>query len=190
MNNYESFSHSLVSSKLWLCETLERILDEQLIKSPIVNVLASWDSLLAFMMVVRRPEFYGAFHTYDVEEESVEKSKQLCDHWNYEYPRMYHHTKDINGLNFSSVGKEAVFINCSVDQIDGTSWYDSLPEGSLVCLQCTDLPTTHEGWYIKQSYTIEDFMRTYRMSLFLYCESKKFDYGHLKFNRHMLIGIK
>jgi len=190
MNTHESFSHSLVSSKLWLCENLERVLDDQVIKNPIVNILAGWDNLLGFMMLVRRPKFYGVINSYDLDPMHTEHADKITDYWMYEYPKVYNKTKDINTLDFTNADKESVFINCSVDQMDGTDWYNIIPEGKLVCLQCTNLPVGHESWDVKQSYTIEDLMTTYKMSRYLVCESKTFDYGHLSFNRHMLIGIK
>lgn len=190
MEAYESFSHSLVASKLWLCENLERVIDNEGIINPVVNVLASWDSLLAFMMATRRPKFYGVFNMYDMDSESIERANKLCDYWTYEYPKIYNNHRDINTLDFTNAGRESVFVNCSVDQIDGVDWYNVIPSNKLVCLQCTNLPTSHEGWHIKQSYTIEDLMQTYKMSKYLFCETKTFDYGHLTFNRHMVIGIK
>ena len=66
MNPFESFSHGLIASKLWLCEKLENAIDNESIQSPVVNILASWDSLLAFMMTVRRPNFYQVFNNYDI----------------------------------------------------------------------------------------------------------------------------
>lgn len=190
MDPYQSFSHSLINSKLWLCDSLETAIDNEHIRNPIVNILASWDSLLAFMMAVRRPNFYGMFNTYDIDVESVNRAERICDHWKYEYPKMYHYNKDIRTLNFSNSGKESVFINCSVDQIEGTEWYDIIPIGTLVCLQCTNLSTDHTDWDIKQSYSLEEFMKTYPMSRFLVNESKTFAYSHLVFDRHMLIGVK
>ncbi len=190
MDPYESFSHSLIASKLWLCEKLETSIDNEHIKNPIVHILASWDSLLAFMMAVRRPNFYGVFNTYDIDTESVRRADRICDHWKYEYPKMYLRNQDINSLDFSNAGKESVFINCSGDQIEGIEWYDTIPKGTLVCLQCTNLPIEHEEWHINQSYTLDEFMKTYHMSRFLVCQSKTFTYSHLTFDRHMLIGIK
>jgi hypothetical protein len=190
MDPYQSFSHSLISSKLWLCEQLETAIDNEHIKNPIVNILASWDSLLAFMMTVRRPEFYGVFNTYDIDLESVQCAERICDHWKYEYPKMYLRNKDINTLDFSNSDRESIFINCSVDQIDGVEWYDRIPADRLVCLQSTNLPLNHSEWNIKQSYSLEEFMKTYPMSRFLVCQSKTFTYSHLTFDRHMLIGVK
>ena len=191
MNTYESFSHSLVASKLWLCERLEQVLDNESIKNPAVNILASWDSLLAFMMLTRRPRFYGVVNTYDIDVESTDNANKLCDHWQFEYPKVYNHTRDINTLDFSNTGNESIFINCSVDQLDNTSWYNIIPDNRLVCLQTTDLPTDTTEWNIKQSYAdMSLFTETYSLRRLIYCDSININYGHLKFKRHMMIGIK
>lgn len=189
--NYESFSHSLIKSKLWLCEKLETILDNENIKNPNLHILASWDSLLAFMLLTRRPKFYGVVNTYDIDIDSTNKANKICDHWIYEYPKVYNHTKDITTLNFTNTGTESIFINCSVDQIKDTDWYHNIPNDRLVCLQSTDLPCSMAIWEIKQSYkTIIDFTETYKVQRLTYSGSILIDYGHLKYNRHMLIGIK
>jgi hypothetical protein len=190
VNPFESFSHSLVASKLWLCEKLENTIDNESIKNPVVNILASWDSLLAFMMNVRRPNYYSVFNTYDMDSESVNNATKICDHWRFEEPKIFTNIADINTLDFSNIEVESVFINCSIDQIEGTSWYDVIPVGSLVCLQCTNLPVTHTDWEITQGYTLEEFMKTYHMSRFIYTGTKTITYPHFTFDRHMLIGIK
>jgi hypothetical protein len=189
MNIYESFSHSLVTSKLWLCEQLEQTIVEENIKNPIVNILAGWDNLLGFMLAIRKPKLYGSIHNYDMNSEHVNMANKLCDNWIYEYPKIYNTVQDINTLQFT-FDKKQLFINCSVDQIDGVEWYNIIPPGSLVCLQCTDLPVWHKEWDIKQGYSMQDFSKTYQLSTIKYCSSKSFDYEHLSFTRHMIIGIK
>jgi hypothetical protein len=191
MNIHESFSHSLVQSKLWLCERIEQVIDNEGIKNPAVNILASWDSLLAFMMLTRRPRFYGIVNAYDIDPIATENANKLCDHWQFEYPKVYNHTRDINTLDFSNTGSESIFINCSVDQLDNTSWYDVIPDNRLVCFQCTDLPVNTIDWDIKQSYAdMSLFTETYKVQKLIYCDSININYEHLKFKRHMMIGIK
>jgi len=191
MTSHESFSHSLVRSKLWLCEQLEQVLDNESIKNPAVNILASWDSLLAFMLLTRRPKYYGVVNAYDIDSTATESANKLCDHWLFEYPKVYNHTKDINTLDFSNTGTESIFINCSVDQLEGTNWYDVIPDNRLVCFQTTDLPTDTIEWHIKQSYVDKSaFTDTYKVRRLIYCDSIDIIYGHLKFKRHMMIGIK
>lgn len=191
MTVHESFSHGLVLSKLWLCEQLEQVLDNKSIKNPAVNILASWDSLLAFMLLTRRPKFYGVVNAYDIDSTATENANKLCDHWVFEYPKVYNHTKDINTLDFSNTGTESIFINCSVDQMDNTSWYDIIPDNRLVCLQTTNLNVGHPSWEIKQSSdTIVEFTERYKVSTLLYSGQKKIEYPELSYTRYMMIGIK
>jgi hypothetical protein len=190
-NSYESFSHSLVHSKLWLCERLEQVLDNESIRNPAVNILASWDSLLAFMLLTRRPKFYGVVNAYDIDEAATTNANKLCNYWQHEYPKVYNHTRDINTLDFSNTGTESIFINCSVDQLDNTSWYDVIPDNRLVCLQTTDLPTSTTEWHVAQSHADKAlFTGAYKVRRLIYCDSLDINYGHLKFKRHMMIGIK
>ena len=191
MNIHESFSHSLVQSKLWLCERIEQVIDNEGIKNPAVNILASWDSLLAFMMLTRRPRFYGIVNAYDIDPIATENANKLCDHWQFEYPKVYNHTRDINTLDFSNTGSESIFINCSVDQLDNTSWYDVIPDNRLVCFQSTNLPNNTIDWDIKQSYAdMSLFTETYKVQKLIYCDSININYEHLRFKRHMMIGVK
>lgn len=190
-NSHESFSHGLVASKLWLCEKLENVIDNENIVNPSLHILASWDNLITFMLLTRRPKFYGVVNAYDMDSESTTNANKICDYWKFEYPKVYNHTRDINTLDFSNTGTESIFINTSVDQIDGTTWYNTIPDNRLVCLQTTNLPTTTTDWHIKQSYNIlTNFTETYKVSRLLYCDSIDINYGHLKFKRHMMIGIK
>lgn len=187
----ESFKHSLVSSKLWLCQELEKVIFGKQIKNPIVHILGSWHNILGFMLLVRNPSLYGAIHGYDIDEESIILADKILDNWKYTYPKVYNHNLDVSTANFNTVGNEGVFINCSVDQMKDTIWYDNIPDNRLVCLQCTDLPINSENWDVKQSFNSKvDLTETYRVRELVYCDSMLFDYGHLKFYRHMMIGIK
>jgi len=142
------------------------------------------------MMAIRKPKLYSVFNTYDMDKDSVNNATKICDHWRFEEPKIFTNVADINTLDFSNSGRESVFINCSVDQIEGTSWYDVIPEGSLVCLQCTNLPAGFDKWHITQGYTLEEFMKTYHMSRFIYTGTKTITYTDFAFDRNMLIGIK
>lgn len=143
------------------------------------------------MLLTRRPKFYGVVNAYDMDLVSTESANKICDHWQYEYPKVYNHTRDINTLDFSNTGSESIFINCSVDQLDNTTWYDVIPDNRLVCFQTTDLPTTSTEWQVNQSYADKSlFTETYKVRRLLYCDSIDINYGYLKFKRHMMIGIK
>ena len=69
MNPFESFSHGLVTSKLWLCEELEKAIGNK--EFPILNILGCWDNLLAFMLIIRKPKYYKIINGYDLSDESI-----------------------------------------------------------------------------------------------------------------------
>ena len=54
MNAHESFSHSLIASKLWLCEKLERVIDEQSIKNPISCVEVNVNGTLNILEAMKK----------------------------------------------------------------------------------------------------------------------------------------
>jgi hypothetical protein len=190
-NTYESFSHGLITSKIWLCEELENIMHNRAMINPAVNVLGSWHNTLPFMMLVRKPKYYGVFNCYDLDSDAVDMGNQVCDTWKYEYPKVYSHVADASKIDFTATGNESIFINCSVDQFAGVEWYDKIPDNRLVCLQTTDLNANHELWEIKQSSSsIIEFTERYRVSTLLYSGQKKIEYPDLSYTRYMMIGIK
>lgn len=190
-NTLDSFYHGLVSSKLWLCEKLEEVIRNESIDNPILHILGCWDNLLGFMLVTRQPNLYGVVNGYDIDPTSIEKANLICDTWKYDYPKIYNHCLDINTLNFSNTNKESVFVSCSIDQFEGTKWYDIIPSDRLVCLQSTDVVDSEHPWYNKQ-YTKDIFElgSRYPLKKTLYAGSKPITYKGFGYNRFMLIGFK
>jgi len=186
---YQSFAHGLVKSKIWLCDELENILTPR-ITAPTVNILGSWHNTLAFMMIVRKPNYYAEFNAYDVDSEATDVANKICDTWLYESPKVYNHTIDANTIAFT-YDSNTVYINCSVDQFEDTGWYTNIPTGSIVCLQSTNMPLDNDKWHISQSVTsLEELQARYQMTTLLYSGSLAIDYHAWGYTRFMLIGIK
>lgn len=190
-NPYESFYHGLVVSKLWLCEELEKILDNINIEKPSISVLGGWHNLMSFMMVIRRPVFYKEFNSYDKDIEAVDVANKICDTWKYEYPKINNHCENVSLMDFSST-VNTVFINCSVDQFENVDWYKTIPTGSIVCLQTTDIVGDNLPWEInQQTKDIPELLSKYPMNDILFSGSKSIQYGdNLLYNRLMVIGYK
>ena len=188
--DFESFRHGLVVSKIWLCEELEKVFSKLDYKNPTVHTLASWNNMLSFMMIVRKPNYYKEFFGYDIDENAIAIAKKICDTWMFESPNVTNSIKNINDNEYI-IGDELVFINTSVDQIDGTIWYDKIPKGSLVCLQTTDLDIVEHPWYIKTITKTEDqFKEKFPMSNLLFLNTKNINYSSWGYNRLMMIGVK
>lgn len=190
-NPYESFYHGLVVSKLWLCEELEKIIDTHKVSNPSIAVLGGWHNLMSFMMVIRRPVFYKEFNSYDKDIEAVNVANKICDTWKYEYPKINNHCENVSLIDFSS-NTNTVFINCSVDQFENTDWYRTIPAGSIVCLQTTDIVGDDLPWEInQQTKDIPELVSKYPMTNVLFSGSKGIQYGdNLLYNRLMVIGFK
>lgn len=190
-NPYESFYHGLVVSKLWLCEELEKILDNDKIIKPSVVVLGGWHNLISFMMVIRRPKFYNEFNSYDKDPDSTDVAYKICDAWKFEEPKIHNHTVDACTIDFKNL-QNTIFINCSVDQFENNIWYDNIPKGSLVCVQTTDIIDENPLWEINQrTKDINEFKQKFKLNQLLFSGVKEIKYGDkIFYNRLMLIGYK
>lgn len=187
--HYESFYHGLVTSKLWLCEELEKSVSES--QKPNVKILGSWHNVMAFMMIVRKPNLYNRIDGYDKDIEAVNVADQICNTWiEIEQPSVSNYVADVSKLDFSS-DTNTIYINCSIDQFDDESWYTTIPIGSLVCMQTTTLPTTHEFWHIAQeTKDMDDLINKYKLNQVLYTGEKQVPFRDTHYKRLMAIGIK
>lgn len=189
--NLESFKHGLIYSKIWLCHEIEHVIATQQINNPIIHILGSWHNTLGFMLLVRRSTHYGAIHGYDIDPDAIEVANKICDTWQHDYPKVYNHVMDVNNVSFSSAGEESVFINCSVNHIEGTAWFDSIPIGRIVCIQAMDVDDTNPLWDVKQpTKDINELLNKYNLNTVLYTGSREIKYSTLNYNRLMIIGIK
>lgn len=187
-NVHESFCHGPIKSKIWLCEELEKILLQENIKHPKLNILACWDNLLSFMLVTRNPNDYSEINAYDLDPQAIESANRITDTWRFEYPRINNHIADINHITYI---EDAIFINCSIDQMEENTWYENIPDNSLVCFQSTDVTKEDSKWQITQSVSsIDEFTNRYKLSKLLYSGVKNIDYGQWGYNRYMIIGYK
>jgi hypothetical protein len=190
-NPYESFYHGLVSSKIWLCQELERIMYLQKMHNPSLHILGCWDNLLSFMLLTRKPKFYGVVHGYDIDPIAINSANKITNTWIHDYPKVYNHVLDVNATDFSSAGEESIFINCSVDHMDSTRWFESIPKGRLVCIQATDIKDENEPWLVKQTTNdLTELCERFQLSDILFTDTREVYYSTFSYNRFMLIGIK
>lgn len=187
---YQGFYHGPIVSKIWLCETLETILNDLRIEKPTVKILGCWQNVLAFMMQVRKPNYYNQIDGYDLDKLSIEASNRICDAWNYEPSKVFNHNIDFCSLDFK-YDPNTIFVNCSVDQFKDTTWFDRIPNKSLLVMQSTDITDINPPWEITQSYeSTEKLLDQYKLNKILFTGKKPIVYTNLKYNRLMVIGIK
>jgi hypothetical protein len=188
-NQYESFSHGLVVSKIWLCDELEKIIVQENIDNPKLNILACWDNLLSFMLLTRKPNGYKEINAYDLDTIAIDSANKITDTWRFEYSKINNHVADINQIAYND--KDAIYINCSIDQMEENTWYDNIPINSLICFQSTDVTSDDNRWHITQHISsLDNLISKYKLTKLLYSGIKNINYGPWEYNRFMIIGYK
>ena len=186
---YESFSHGLIVSKIWLCDELEQIIVQENIDNPKLNILACWDNLLSFMLLTRKPDVYKEINAYDLDPIAIESANKITDTWRFETTKINNHVKDINHIIYND--ENTIYINCSIDQMTENTWYDNIPINSLICFQSTDVTVDDNRWHITQHISsLDEFTTKYKLSRLLYSGIKNINYGPWEYNRFMIIGYK
>jgi hypothetical protein len=189
-DTHESFYHGLIKSKLWLCEELETSIYHECLSKPTLHILGCWDNLLAFILLTRKPELYNVVYGYDINPEAIDNANKICDMWKYESPKVYNYVQDVNDYDYS-LHTNSIFINCSVDQMESNIWYNSIPKGSLVCIQATDVTDREFPWLIKQTTeNLNELLDRFNFNNLLYSGTTELVYKDGIYNRFMIIGHK
>ena len=178
-----AFSHGQLLSKIWLCEHLEPHLPEQ----ANVFILGSWYNLLGSLMLSRNRKLYDNIVGIDIDPDAVNMADKICEPWIIE-KKLSNIVGDVS--NYDLQGPQ-VIINCSLEHMDSTNWFNNINKGTLVCLQTSDVVDASDPWFIKQpSPNIGSFLNRYQLTKNLYIGTKKFEYPSITYNRFMLIGIR
>jgi hypothetical protein len=186
--NFDAFSHGQVISKLWLCEELERHTKF----NSSIWILGSWYNLLAFMLHIRKPDYYSSIIGYDIDYHSKEIADKLCNAWTIYHPiSVQNIIANSNELDWSN--PPDIVINCSVEHFSDNTWFDSIPVGTLVCIQSSNIGDPNDPWYIKQPIpTINDFKSKFILSTHLMVGIKPIQLNKKGkfYERYMKIGYK
>lgn len=184
--NFESFNHGQIQSKIWLCETLEPLLPQ----FPSVLILGAWHNVLGFMMLTRKPTRYAFITSVDNDPEVKPIADKICEAWTMsDTVKIQNITEDANLTRFTHYN---VVINCSVEHMENSGWFNRVDNNALVCIQSTDLPENLDPvWKITNpSATLEILKEKYPLSQVLYSGEKLIQYENWGYKRLMLIGKK
>ena len=182
--DFNAFSHGQMHSKLWLCENLEPYMP----KGANVIIIGSWYNLMGLMLLSRN-DHYNFIKGIDIDPSAVFIANQLCQSWMIQPDlKMYNEVADANNYNF---GAYNVIINCSVEHMLSTKWFDNLHSGTLVCTQSSDVIQSDENFDIKNpNQSLDDLCNKFPMRTFYNRKIKRFRYNDWGYTRLMTIGIK
>ena len=173
-----SFTRDLTTSKVWLMKELAKI-------NPSIStayILGSWFGNLALYMTLDPVIQVKKIINVETNRTMLDQSERMLDHVgarNVEYM-----LKDANTLDYRQLGADGVVINCSLTDMDGTDWFQNIPDGTLVVMQARDQVDR------KPFYSTDDILKKFPLSQVMYQDSLRLKDPETSYNRFMVIGRK
>lgn len=169
-----SFTRDLLASKLWLCDCLKKIKDN----NSTAYILGSWYGNLAWIMQNQNINFPKLI-LVDKDPKVLSASKKILRLPPKKSEFLNVDAKDVVYKNPCTV------INTSVNDMS-PEWYDAVPEKSIVVVQSRN--------NIKEPHTRTNNMRgldkLFPMTDLMYSGSKSMEDPETEYTRYMKIGIK
>lgn len=173
-----SFTRDLTTSKVWL---MKELADIKLAIST-VYILGSWFGNLALYMTLDPVIQVKKIINVETNQDMLDQSRRMLDYVgarNVE-PML----KDANTLDYRQLGTNGAVINTSLTDIDGTDWFQNIPDGTLVVMQARD--------HVDENpfYSTGDILEKFPLDQVLYQGSLKLKDPETAYNRFMVIGRK
>lgn len=183
----DAFASGQILSKLWLAETLERILDlhSDHREYRILN-LGGWYGILHFILKTRNQIKIKSWRSLDIDTVSCEIADQINETWVWQNWKFKSINDDANTFKYDSDDFDLI-INTSVEHMESSQWFKNIPSKKLVVLQSNDMP--HDD-HVSNHETLDQFCDKFHLSDFMFRGQKTFQYDDISFKRFMIIGVK
>ena len=173
-----SYTTDLIASKLWLLTKLAQI------KSTVgtIYVLGSWFGNLAVINRLDPTIKYKRLINVETDQNFLQASERIHNHLgigNNEY--MF---KDANDLDYRQLGSDGVVINTSLTDMQGQTWFNNIPAGTLVVMQSRD----HDPG--NAAHSTQDIIDRFPLSEIIYDGELDLKDPETHYTRYMVIGIK
>lgn len=183
----DSFSTSQILSKLWLVETLEKILIDQSIKDPIsILTLGGWYGIINLILRIRGNIKIKLVRNLEIDENACYVADQINKAWewqNWQFKSVY---GDANLFDYDN-NQFDVIINTSIEHISGKHWFNNIPKNQFVVLQSNN--QEHDD-HCHTHKSLNEFLLDFPLTEIYYSGEKTFEYPDWKFCRFMIIGRK
>lgn len=184
--DYTSFSHGQISSKLWLCEELERFIHAN-IK---IAILGSWYNVLSFMLLTRNANRYQYILGVDKDPETKEIADRITEAWRI--GKDHKVENKIADADLENLSGYDLVINCSPEHMENNQWFENIEEGTMVCIQSSNVQTADDDIWkcVNPNRSLGQLKAKYPLSKYLFCDLKEIRYHDNGYDRFMIIGIK
>lgn len=184
----DAFSSSQTGSKIWLVDRLEGVLKD--ITPPVggykIWIYGGWYGLTNFILRVRGFIPVEFVRSIDRDPSCESIADRINKFWEWQGWQFKAQTGDVNGVAFLRDNPHIV-INTSVEHMGKGVWWDSIPKGTIVALQGSDLP--HKD-HVEPISSVEQLKALFPMTEVLYEGKIEFNYPDSSMSRIMVIGIR
>ena len=173
-----SFTPDLIKSKVWLLTELARIAPQV----STIYVLGSWYGNLGILLALDPIIKYKQLINVETDKKFLQASERIHNHLgmgNTEYM-----LKDANDLDYRQLGPDGVVINTSLTDMPGQTWFDRIPEGTLVVLQSRDNDPGNAA------HSTQDIIDRFPLSEIIYDGELDLQDPQTEYTRYMVIGVK
>ena len=173
-----SFTHDLTKSKVWLMQELAKV-DPNI---STMYILGSWYGNLALYMTLDPVVQVKKFINVETNKSMLDQNRRMMDHIgarNVEYMN-----QDANKLDYRQVDNNSVVVNNSLTDMDGTKWFDNIPDDTLVVMQARDNVDS------KPFYSTQDILKKFPLNDVLYQGELDLQDPETTYTRYMVIGRK
>ncbi|MFN7728061.1 MAG: hypothetical protein ACK5P7_02780 [Bdellovibrio sp.] len=187
-----AWSSGQMDSKIWMCEVLETHLGTT--QDYNVICFGGWYGLNAFVLLCRDRLRVNCFTNYDIDEHALETSLLINKAWTIGSQKYLTHLQDVNTLDVKEIiesnnkTSKVIFINTSIESIEGLTWWKNLPSNQLVLLQTCTLVASY---CVGPTFTsLEHFRNIFAMKKTLFAGAKRYEYPDgSSYERFMILGV-
>lgn len=185
--NKDAFSSGQILSKLWLAESLEKVVQTHGLHQPRkILCLAGWYGITNFILRARNQIQIETFRSIDIDPMVESVADNINNAWEWQDWQFKSVTADANEYCYG-IDQFNTVINTSIEHLESRKWFDCVPRGCLVVLQSNDMP--HKDHHHTHT-NLDNFVEDFTFSENLFTGEKLFVYPEWQFSRFMIIGIK
>lgn len=181
--DFDAFSSGQISSKIWLCEALEKINFQS--ENLSIYILGGWYGLTAFLLLSRGNLSIKQVRSFDISKQNCAVADLLNENWVWREWTFKAIHKDVNEISYDE--KPDLVINTSTEHIDNLEWWHKIPSGTTVALQGTSMPHPEHTFTLK---SLSEFQKTFKLKESFFSDELTLNYPDKTLSRFMVIGKK
>lgn len=180
--NFDCFSHGQITSKVWLCNEVEKYLHD----NSKIAILGGWYNLLGFMLLTRFSSKISKLTSFDIDVNTKSIADKITDTWLHKIV-----TNVIADVNTVDLNDYNVVINCSPEHMYENHWFKNIKKETIVCIQSSNITIQTDPWLVvNPNVSLKNLCNKYTLSNLLYADELPIVYDNWGYKRYMIIGKK